>query len=468
VITIFKGKGCTQDPGNYRGIALQGVFFKLLTWLLNIRIMTNVDHLLPPEQFGFRRGRGTRQALDKLLTDLRRETKDKKGVTYACFVDFEKAFDKVDRGILIDKLHKQFGIKGRILRLVSSILDTNKVLISDGLRMTNPVTQNNGVLQGDSLSPTLFLCYVSDLADKLREITGLDFILYADDLVMYSVEPETIRQALRTLQEWCDHNEMSVNTRKTKIMKFRKCGRFARTDIFFYKDNMLDIVPSYDYLGVTLQPSLTFTKHVRRRKAAAMSAIGTLRDLHLVSLTTALRIFDMKIKPILTYGFDTLAPFLTAQQMIEADRVKTVFLKRALRLPKHGSATLTLHLCETNTLMIELRNALDISNDAWNKYQTHRSAREQNFLDQHYGGPAFDTNDWKRPKQKYRHAYTRLTLHGFHHKLCQDCDFHDPSEDCICLMCKDSCDRYHVFSCKEFAKLDLKTPKDIVAYFDHH
>ncbi|CAG0882141.1 unnamed protein product [Cyprideis torosa] len=208
------------------------------------------------------------------------------------------------------------------------------------------------------------------LANALRQVDDIQFILYADDLVIYASSPEPIQQALRVLEDWCERNRLKVNTRKTMVMKFRKAGRLARNDQFFFNGEQLTMCSTYDYLGVTFQPSLTFSKHLLRRKASALAATGSLKHLHLVSIPTALKIFQMKIKPMATYGFDSIAPYMNAQQLIEIDRVKTIFLKKALRISRRESATLALHLCDTTTLAIDLKeqDGIKFNEETWNDH----------------------------------------------------------------------------------------------------
>ncbi|KAG1671656.1 LINE-1 retrotransposable element ORF2 protein [Nymphon striatum] len=52
---LFKGKGKIDDPNNYRGIALMSCPLKILTSIINNKIVTHTFHLLPNEQHGFRR-----------------------------------------------------------------------------------------------------------------------------------------------------------------------------------------------------------------------------------------------------------------------------------------------------------------------------------------------------------------------------------------------------------------------------
>ena len=450
VVSLYKGKGSPAEPGNYRGIALLSVVFKLLTKMLNWRIMRHIGEYLPPEQHGFRPGKGTREAIDILLVYIKNKINAPRGKAYAAFIDFEKAFDSVQRPKLIDKLYDQFGVRGLTLRLLGNILNTNLIQVSDGLRRTPPIEQTRGVLQGDSLSPTLFLTFVSDLAEALRTIPNLQFLFYADDLVLYSDDPDAIREGLDRLHEWCQENEIRVNTRKTKVMKFRNAGRLARTDRFWYGVTPLEVCNTYDYLGITLQPSLTFTKHLQRRKAHALAAIGAIKHLPRISIRTALKIFEMKIKPMTTYGLASIAQHLKAPQLFELDKVKSIFLKRALGIHKSASSTLAHEMAETETLVENLRESgcFDFDEAVLTAYDEQREERGLNFCAE-FGttGPAFQSSHWRESHQKTRHFFTRATAHGFHFLMCVYDRCFDPSDSCLCVLCEQPAPLYHIMDC---------------------
>ena len=86
---------------------------------------------------------------------------------YAAFIDFEKAYDKIPRIILIEKIHK-FGLNGNIVNVIEDMKRNDKSCILIGDKRTEFFYVNNGVKQGYILSPTLFNMFLSDLVITFR------------------------------------------------------------------------------------------------------------------------------------------------------------------------------------------------------------------------------------------------------------------------------------------------------------
>ena len=134
-----------------------------------------------------------------------------------------------------------------------------------------------GVRQGENLSPLLFLLYMNDLTDFLvnRNITGLSSIsdsleqeldvylkifilLYADDTVLMSESKDDLQHQLNEFSEYCDLWKLNVNVSKTKVPIFSK-GRAQNCD-FFLKNNLVEVVKGFNYLGILFSNSGSFTK----------------------------------------------------------------------------------------------------------------------------------------------------------------------------------------------------------------
>ena len=455
---IYKGKGSKTSPDSYRGIALLCTPFKVLTWILNKRIFANIKHLLPDEQNGFFPGRSTIDPISTIINDILENMKQKKA-TYCCFIDFRKAFDSVNRSKLLKKIKEKFGVKGKTLLLIEEMLKNNEIYINNGTMTSEAIFQNIGILQGDSLSPTLFITFVTDLAESLRnDNIQRTTQLYADDTEFHSTYKSDIQNGLNALQIWCNENDVQVNTSKTKIMKFRKGGRVKQNDKFKYGTEDIEIVSAYEYLGVTLQTTLTFTEHIKKKKEKCYSIIGCLSPLQLISVTTALRIFEMKVLPIITYALHSFSSLLTVTHLKEIDKIKAAFFKQVLGLHRSASSTLSLHLVEQKTFVYDLQEkGYKFNLAALQEYNRYRHSREENFQNEKYHeGPAFKTSSWKGTNQKNRHLLTRATSHGFHHNICINKKYHNIQPNCKCKLCSQCIiNRYHLLYCTE-----IKTIKE--------
>lgn len=89
-------KGNVEDPANYRPIALLNTIYKIYASIIQIRLATGLDETLWETQYGFRKKRSTSQPLfiTRRLQDQAECTGDK---LFMVFLDWEKAFDKVDQ-----------------------------------------------------------------------------------------------------------------------------------------------------------------------------------------------------------------------------------------------------------------------------------------------------------------------------------------------------------------------------------
>ena len=94
---------------------------------------------------------------------------------FLCFVDFRKAFDKVDHSLLWKKL-LTYGIKRKLIALIRSMYVQVKSCVRSRFGITNFFKYSKGVRQGCLLSPLLFALFLIDLEDYLKEngASGID------------------------------------------------------------------------------------------------------------------------------------------------------------------------------------------------------------------------------------------------------------------------------------------------------
>ena len=182
---------------------------------------TEKHQLIKNYQSGFRQQRSVQDNL-AVLSDAIQKALATGGHTLAVFLDFEKAYDRVWRtGLLLKLISK--GITGNILAYVKNLLSNTKFKIKLGTCLSNLFDCDNGVLQGSSLSPNLFLFMIDDLADKIKQVACL---LFADDATLYKTGTNitftvrTMQDALDVVQQWCEAWGLRVSAPKSAAIIF--------------------------------------------------------------------------------------------------------------------------------------------------------------------------------------------------------------------------------------------------------
>lgn len=300
-------------PLQYRGICLLSTVYKLFSNVLNKRIVSTAEEhdLFSDEQNGFRKHRS---CIDHIftLTSIIRNRKNKRLPTFAAFIDFEKAFDRVDRQLLFHKL-MQMGVSGKILDCIRNIYHDCKCGVDLNGNITDWFSCNYGVRQGDVLSPTLFGLYINDLVKALKDgasgITIDDFVivclLYADDLVLLSENEEDLQTMLNILNDWCRKWRMRINVNKSKILHFRIPSQTRTTYDFKIGNISLEIVNRYKYLGLVLDEHLDFNTTSSILSESAGRALGSIcskfKSNKGFGYNTYSKLFECGVAPILDY-----------------------------------------------------------------------------------------------------------------------------------------------------------------------
>lgn len=122
---------------------------------------------------------------------------------------------------------------------------------------------SNGVKQGDPLSPILFALFLNDLHDALKSginVTGnrVRLLMFADDLVLICDNALSLPKIIKSFELYCDSWSMEVNLSKSKIMIFSKSSRFKNDFRWKFKEETIEVVKSYRYLGILLKSNLDF------------------------------------------------------------------------------------------------------------------------------------------------------------------------------------------------------------------
>ena len=117
-------------------------------------------------------------------------------------------------------------------------------------------------------------------------------------------------------------------------------------------------------------------------------------------------------------------------------------------------------LCDVPYLTEELASKLSIT-PAYRNYLTLVEDKLSDLDPDVFLSPAILQCEWKKAMYEKRHLVTRVSVHGFHHKLCVNEHWHERGNDCICRFCRESAvNLLHVFECsilcfKSLSELDV-------------
>lgn len=301
ITPIFKS-GDMTDPCNYRPIAVLPALNKILERVIYDQLMKFLDHhkIIHHHQFGFRKNHSTEQATLELVDTLRKAI-DNKEITCGIFLDFTKAFDTVDHGILLRKLYK-YGIRGLAHNWFSNYLTkrTQYVRISDIKSSLKEIKY--GVPQGSTLGPLLFLLYINDLPNVSHK---LNFRMFADDTnIFYSnsdsaIVQNVINTELNNVYQYCAANKLTINFKKTNYMII-KSAKKNNADINIQQIEQKEFVK---YLGIYIDQHLSWEQQIKFVHSKISKNVGIISRLrHYMSLKTLVNIYYSLIYPYLSYG----------------------------------------------------------------------------------------------------------------------------------------------------------------------
>jgi hypothetical protein len=213
LIPLYKGKGDVRECGSYRGVKLLEHGLKVLERILDKRLRQRIK--VDEMQFGFMPGKGTTDAIF-ILRQVQEKFLSKKKSLYFCFVDLEKAFDRVPRSMIEFALRKK-GIEEKLVRAVMRLFEGARTRVRVESELSDAFEVKVGVHQGSVLSPLLFVTVMDVVSAEVRQGLLME-LLYADDLVIMG---ESLKELEKKFLEWkrvMESKGLKVNVNKTKIM----------------------------------------------------------------------------------------------------------------------------------------------------------------------------------------------------------------------------------------------------------
>ena len=280
VTPLFK-KGSRCDAANYRPVTLTSHVVKIYERIVRKHMVEYLEFnsLLSDKQHGFRSNRSCLTQMldhfDEIFTGLTQGND-----TDSIYLDFAKAFDKVDTDLLLRKLER-YGFHDQLIRWIKSFLtDREQVVVVNGVH-SDSAKVLSGVPQGSVLGPLFFLLFINDLEDVVKS-SRVSF--FADD-TRVSKQIDCIedclllQEDLYSIIEWSRRNNMQLHEKKFELLNHLHNEKCDTSEFPFHVETLIYRVSE----EVTLFP----VQHVRDLGVIVSNDLGWSR--HISSMVTKAR-----------------------------------------------------------------------------------------------------------------------------------------------------------------------------------
>lgn len=324
---------------NYRPISLTSHIIKVYERVIRKKLVEflEMNNLICGKQHGFRSGRSCLTQLlhhfDDVLESLTKNTDFD-----SIYLDYAKAFDKVDHTLLIRKL-ALYGIHSKVIKWIESFLSNRKqaVVVDGHLSLLAAII--SGVPQGTVLGPVLFLIFINDIENCIMHSIVRCF---ADDTrisiaVRSEQDVKLLQQDLENVIQWSDRNNMALHKDKFEYMCHKSNKQHFLTELPFVNEcyqyrvsNDIILEPTYQLrdLGILVSDDLSWSPHIRAiANKARQKASWVLSVFHTRSTTIMLTLYKSMVRSLVEYCCPLWHPSKVSD-IQELESVQKTFISR--------------------------------------------------------------------------------------------------------------------------------------------
>ncbi|CAF1136071.1 unnamed protein product, partial [Brachionus calyciflorus] len=318
-------KKSNKDINNLRPVSISDVITNLYEKiLLNNIEKQHIDHR---KQFGFKKDSSCSHAVFILKQAIKVSKSEGKNL-YVCAIDASKAFDKVNREILWNKLIKK-NINPAIDIALMEYYKYFLMLVQNENEYSNIFETKTGVKQGGAASPRLFSVYIEGLIERVEKLkvgifiggVKVDIIVYADDVLLISTSLSGLQKQLDVVHKYGIDNEIKYNPEKTVYLRFGTTENKTRVTLKLGETPICEVSET-KYLGIEISNVNENKVHLDKRKQLALQAYYKLKRLGLLNeqihSNLKSQLYKIYIRPVLFYGIECI--YLTKMEKLSIKR----------------------------------------------------------------------------------------------------------------------------------------------------
>ena len=214
---------------------------------------------------------------------------------YICFVDFEKAFDRVN-WVKMMSILRNLGVDWRDRRMIAELYMNQEAVVRIADDVSDPGIIGRGARQGCPISPLLFSIYAEAMmAEALEEVKEgirvggelLKDVRFADDQGMIASSNDGLQRLMDSLNRAAGRYDMKINIKKTKTMVVsRKGGGIVDIQLDGKK---VEQVKKFRYLGSMISEDGRCIDDVKSRIGMAKDAFYKTKELLTKSLSKSIK-----------------------------------------------------------------------------------------------------------------------------------------------------------------------------------
>lgn len=254
------------------------------------------------------------------------------------FIDFRQAYDTVRR-VKLWQAMEELGFPKKLIRMTQLCIGGSKSKVRVGQNFSEVFDINNGLKQGDALSPLLFNVALEHVTRKAEirppatvfQNNGPNLLLaFADDVDIIGNSRLNVKNTFSNFEEHAGNMGLKINEEKTKYMYSTRNNRIRDRvgQNITIDDYNFERVKKFKYLGTTLSEDTDGTEEINCRIQAGNKCLYATHKLlksKQTSRRTKINIYKTIIRPVVMYGCETWTLTVANEERLR------VFERRVLR-----------------------------------------------------------------------------------------------------------------------------------------